>query len=291
MPYRGGRRQKKRTQKKNGAEDEAEAALALGAARVPRSFVLRRGRVDGGVRQLVADVRQMMQPHTPARLRERKSNTLRDFVAVAGPLGVTHMLLFSQTEAGAVSLRVGRLAQGPTLSFRLEAYSLSRQVKAAQRRPADLTGAFLAPPLVVLHNFAGAAADGGGAAAAVSSAGVTMADAVKMTMVTFQALFPAINPATVRLADCRRVLLVHFDRATGCVELRHYAVRTAPVGVTRGVKKVLRARAGPGRARGRGRLCAFGRPHGRRRRCGERERVRGRVLARSAAQGLCRPRP
>jgi ribosome biogenesis protein SSF1/2 len=255
MPYRGGRRTKTRTHKK-GAAGEAEAALALGAGeRVPRSFVLRRGKVDGAVRQLVADVREMMQPHTSARLRERKSNTLRDFVAVAGPLGVTHMLLFSQTDAGAVGLRVGRLAQGPTLSFRLEAYSLSRQIKAAQRRPVDVAGAFLSPPLVVLHNFAGAGAGAGAgdgaappssssssSAAAASAAGVTLADALKMTMVTFQALFPAINPATVRLAECRRVLLVHYDRATGCIELRHYAVRAAPVGVSRGVKKVLQSR-------------------------------------------------
>ena len=252
MPYRGGRRTKTRTHKK-GAAGEAEAALALGAGeRVPRSFVLRRGKVDGAVRQLVADVREMMQPHTSARLRERKSNTLRDFVAVAGPLGVTHMLLFSQTDAGAVGLRVGRLAQGPTLSFRLEAYSLSRQIKAAQRRPVDVAGAFLSPPLVVLHNFAGAGAGDGAASAASSSssssasaasaAGVTLADALKMTMVTFQALFPAINPASVRLAECRRVLLVHYDRATGCIELRHYAVRAAPVGVSRGVKKVLLSR-------------------------------------------------
>ena len=146
MPYRGGRRTKTRTHKK-GAAGEAEAALALGAGeRVPRSFVLRRGKVDGAVRQLVADVREMMQPHTSARLRERKSNTLRDFVAVAGPLGVTHMLLFSQTDAGAVGLRIGRLAQGPTRTFRLEAYSLSRQIKAAQRRPVDVAGAFLSPP-------------------------------------------------------------------------------------------------------------------------------------------------
>ena len=61
MPYRGGRRTKTRTHTK-GAAGEAEAALALGAGeRVPRSFVLRRGKVDGAVRQLVADVREMMQ--------------------------------------------------------------------------------------------------------------------------------------------------------------------------------------------------------------------------------------
>ena len=220
-----------------------EAQRALGAEKVPRTFVLRRGHVDGTVDSLVRDFRLLMMPHTSARLRERKSNTLRDFISVAGPLGVTHMLLFSQTDSGTVNLRIGRLAQGPTLSFRVEAYSLSRQVKSAQRHPVDASGSFLTPPLVVLHNFSGA---GAGVTATekgiVSSAGVSLSDALKMTMVTFQALFPAVNPATVKLAECRRVLLVHYNKTTNCVELRHYAVSASPVGITRAVKKVLKAK-------------------------------------------------
>jgi len=242
MPRRGGRRVKTRTHKKTLPGTD-EAQRALGAEKVPRTFVLRRGHVDGTVDSLVRDFRLLMMPHTSARLRERKSNTLRDFISVAGPLGVTHMLLFSQTDSGTVNLRIGRLAQGPTLSFRVEAYSLSRQVKSAQRHPVDAAGSFLTPPLVVLHNFSGA---GSGVTAIdkgiVSSAGVSLSDALKMTMVTFQALFPAVNPATVKLAECRRVLLVHYNKTTNCVELRHYAVSASPVGITRAVKKVLKAK-------------------------------------------------
>jgi len=243
MPFKHGRRTKTRTHQKPlvGAED---AERALGAAAVPRSFVLKRGKVDSTVSQLVSDMRDVMAPHTSQRLRERKSNTLRDFVSVAGPLGVSHMLLFSQTDAGSVNLRVGRLAHGPTLTFRVEAFSLARQVKAAQRRPVDVAGAFLTPPLVVKHGFGAgiAAAAAAAASGAAASSGVPLADALKMTMVTFDNLFPEINPATVKLSACRRVLLVHYNRASGRVELRHYAVRAVPVGVTRGVKKVLHAK-------------------------------------------------
>jgi ribosome biogenesis protein SSF1/2 len=242
MPRRGGRRVKTRTHKK-ALPGTDEALRALGAEKVPRTFVLRRGQVDGTVDSLVRDFRLLMMPHTSARLRERRSNTLRDFISVAGPLGVTHMLLFSQTDSGTVNLRIGRLAQGPTLSFRVEAYSLSRQVKSAQRHPVDASGSFLTPPLVVLHNFSGA---GAGITTTekgiVSSAGVSLSDALKMTMITFQALFPAVNPATVKLADCRRVLLVHYNKTTNCIELRHYAVAASPVGITRAVKKVLKAK-------------------------------------------------
>lgn len=33
-------------------------------------------------------------------LQVRKSNVLKDFVHVAGPLGVTHLLVFNRTEVG-----------------------------------------------------------------------------------------------------------------------------------------------------------------------------------------------
>lgn len=50
--------------------------------------------------------------------QERKSNTLKDFLHVAGPLGVTHFLIFSATDFGSY-LRVARVPHGPTLTFRI----------------------------------------------------------------------------------------------------------------------------------------------------------------------------
>jgi len=35
-----------------------------------------------------------MLPHTALKLKERKSNTMRDFQSIAGPLGVTQLLVF-----------------------------------------------------------------------------------------------------------------------------------------------------------------------------------------------------
>ena len=69
------------------------------------------------VSQLVQDMRRVMQPYTALKLKERKRAALKDYVSVAGSLGVTHMLMFSKTDAS-VNLRVGRLPRGPTLSFK-----------------------------------------------------------------------------------------------------------------------------------------------------------------------------
>lgn len=35
---------------------------------------------------------------------------------------------------------------------------------------------------------------------------------LKLVTTTFQGMFPAINPETIHLNDCRRVLLLHYDK-------------------------------------------------------------------------------
>jgi ribosome biogenesis protein SSF1/2 len=172
-------------------------------------------------------------PFTAPRLRERRSNTLRDFVDVAGPLGITHMMALSQTTTNTL-LRLCRIPHGPTLTFRLETYSLARQVRAAQRNPVDIATAFEHPPLVVLHGFNTA----GSSEKAAGTAGVSLADALKMTTTMLQNTFPQIQPATVKVSSCKRVVLFHYDAASGLIEFRHFYVRTVSVGMSRAVQKV-----------------------------------------------------
>ena len=52
----------------------------------------------------------MMEPNTATKLKTRKRNVLKDFVAMAGPFGVTHLLAFNKTKAGTnlVRLSLGR---------------------------------------------------------------------------------------------------------------------------------------------------------------------------------------
>jgi ribosome biogenesis protein SSF1/2 len=95
-------------------------------------------------------------------------------------------------------------------------------VRAMQRRPIEVSQAYKTAPLVVLNNFSDASARAH----------------VKLMKITLQNMFPTINVAEVKLADCRRIVLFHYDKATGEVEMRHYAIRAAPTGITRAIKKV-----------------------------------------------------
>lgn len=80
-------------------------------------------------------------------LQEKKRNNLKDFLNVAGPMGVTHFLILSKTDT-APYLRVARTPQGPTLTFKIHEYSLAVDVAQSQLRPRCPQDLFKNPPLV-----------------------------------------------------------------------------------------------------------------------------------------------
>ena len=84
--------------------------------------------------QLVHDLRRVMEPNTATRLREQKSNKLKDYMSVAGPLGVTHFMLLTQTEE-TLNLRLAKFPQGPTLYFRIHGFTLHKDIQACANRP------------------------------------------------------------------------------------------------------------------------------------------------------------
>jgi len=217
MPKRGRRRKKNRTHKVDIVDP------TITGKKIPKSIVVKRGKVGNYVSQLVQNMRRVMQPHTAMKLKERKRAALKDYISVAGPLGITHMLMFSKTEQS-VNLRVGRAPRGPTLSFQVQKYSLSTAVRQAQRRPCDPSNAFKFPPLVVINNFD------------------DTKQHLKLITVTFQKMFPAINVQTIRLNECRRVVLLQYDKETDTIDFRHYFVRATPTGVTRSVKNIVQTK-------------------------------------------------
>lgn len=143
------RRTKKRTHV-GASNGPSKQPTANAVSRSPKSMVIRIGASDVGpsVSQLVKDVRSMMEPDTAGRLKERRSNKLRDYVTMAGPLGVSHLLLFSRSTSGNTNMRLALTPRGPTLHFRVEKYSLCKDVRKALKHPKGGGKEYLNPPLV-----------------------------------------------------------------------------------------------------------------------------------------------
>lgn len=208
------RRRKTRTHLK-GPNNSASTSTSA-----PKSFIIRTGKVPRAVSTLVQDTRKVMEPNTATRLRERSSNKLKDFISMAGPIGVTHLLIFGQTDAG-TNLRILRAPRGPTLTFRVNKYALSKDVQASSRRPSPPGSEFVTPPLLVLNNFGGEERQ------------------MKLLVATFQNLFPPIQVQSMKLSQARRIVLLNYNSATGTIDWRHYLISVRPVGVSKSVRRVI----------------------------------------------------
>ncbi|XP_017310249.2 suppressor of SWI4 1 homolog [Ictalurus punctatus] len=187
---------------------------------VPHSFVFHRGQIGKNVEQLVMDMRRVMEPYTAQSLKVRKKNVLKDFVAAAGPLGVTHFLIFTKTD-NSVNLRLARLPKGPTVHFQISKYTLIKDVVSSLKRHRMHEQQFAHHPLLVLNNF--------------GLEGMH----IKVMATMFQNMFPSINVHRVNLNSIKRCVLVDYDPKTQEIEFRHYSLKVVPVGMSKGVKKIL----------------------------------------------------
>jgi len=213
-----------------GVAPAAGSVQSKPGERTPKSMVIRigAGEVGPSVSQLVKDVRSMMEPGTAARLRERKVNKLRDYTTMAGPLGVTHLLLFSRSEAGNINMRLAITPRGPTLHFRVDKYSLCKDISKSMRRPKSGGAEYLTSPLLVMNNFTS-----GNAESSKSQAVPKHLEQLTTTM--FQSLFSPISPQATSLNSIKRVLLLDriptptdpdSDEPPYVLQLRHYAIST-----------------------------------------------------------------
>ncbi|GFP85587.1 peter pan-like protein [Phtheirospermum japonicum] len=194
--------------------------------KIPKSFVFCRGKLPGPLRHLEMDLRKLMLPYTALKLKEKKRNNLKDFLNVAGPMGVTHFLILSKTET-APYLRVARTPQGPTLTFKILKYALATDIARSQVRPRCPKDLFKNPPLIVLSGFG------------------TGEQHLKLTTIMFQNIFPAIDINTVKVSSCQRIVLLNYNKETKLIDFRHYSIRLQPVGVSRRIRKFVQNRQMP----------------------------------------------
>lgn len=186
--------------------------------KIPKSLVFSRGKIAGPLRQLQMDLRKLMLPYTALKFKESKRNNLKDFVTMATALKITHFLILSKTDSAAY-LKVARMKDGPTLTFKIHKYSLAADIAQSQLRPRCPPDLFKTPPLIVLSGFG------------------TGEEHLKVTTFIFQNIFPAIDINTVKMSSCQRIVLLNYNKETKLIDFRHYSIRLQPVGVSRRIRK------------------------------------------------------
>lgn len=219
MPRRA-RVGKKKRSREIGKEDTTEEDKAT-----PKSIIVYKGDVGVRVRSLMHEWRRVFLPWSSKKLHG-KNNTLKDFQHVAATFSVSHLQVLSTPTAGA-SLRIFRFPSGPTLSFRVESFTLRDDIVAQQRRPAAVEGpAYQVAPILVMNNFNGP----------------DRTPDVHLMESTFQAMFPTLRIHTVKPSDVQRVVLFHYDPTHKTVEVRHFLIGTRAIGLSKTIKKLTEGR-------------------------------------------------
>ncbi|KAJ3508670.1 hypothetical protein NLJ89_g5627 [Agrocybe chaxingu] len=221
------RKRKNRTHLKDTTKDDK------GSDSAPKSFIIKHGQVGSSLTQLVRDMRKVMEPNTASRLKERSRNKLKDFLGMGPALQVSHILAFTLTPLSP-SLRIIKLSDGPTLSFRVERYSLMKDVLNTSRRARSVGMEYLSPPLLVLASF--------------PSPSPTTPPHLPLLMKSFQSLFPPLSPHTLSLSAARRVVLISYNAERDTIDFRHYIIKVKPYGVSKRVRRVLDAASHAGKS-------------------------------------------
>ena len=162
---------------------------------------------------------------------------------MAGPLGVSHLLLFSRSSSNNTNLRLAITPRGPTLHFRVDKYSLCKDVRKAMKHPKGGGKEYISPPLLVMNNFTSLTSKEGEVPAIPKHL-------ESLTTTVFQSLFPPISPQATPLSSIRRVLLLNRELPSASssstpvesnsytINLRHYAITTKRTGLPRSVRRL-----------------------------------------------------
>ncbi|KAG0717701.1 Suppressor of SWI4 1 [Chionoecetes opilio] len=165
------------------------------------------------------DFRTVMEPNTASRLRHTKKNVLKDYVAVAATMHVTHLVIFTQTKLG-LYLKLCRLPHGPTLTFKINNFANCRDVLSTVKKQHTHPSLYLMGPCL-MTNLQPEEGD------------LHLQLAAKM----FLDMFPTITPHEAKTKSIQRSCLIHYDDEEGLFDFRHYAIRVVPVGLSKAVKK------------------------------------------------------
>ncbi len=173
-------------------------------------MVIKRGIVDQDTRELIMNIRMVMEPFTAAALKVTKKNTLKDFVSIAGPMHVTHLIILSQTELGDY-VKFVRLPRGPTIHFKLLEFSTCNDVLNVQKKKHTHKKQYLHQPLLVINGFN---------MKDVETGQSSMQPHHKLLTTTLQNMFPSINVTKVNLDDIRRCVLFNYNKEDNTIDFR-----------------------------------------------------------------------
>jgi len=200
----------------------------------PHSMILTKGDVGANVETLKNDFRKMFEPFTASKLEASKKNTLEDFTITGPQIGVTHVFVFTKTNKNVI-LKMTRLPRGPTLHFKVNEYTLSKDVVNSLKRPQTYEHQFKHAPLFIGNNFNIQDKSDGGK----TPVHIDYTNPLRQVYAMLRNMLPQININELDMNRVNRCMLCNVSEDQQSIDLRHYSIKMRPVGISRKMRKLV----------------------------------------------------
>ena len=167
------------------------------------TMVISLGEVGTGVKDLVADLKKVLNPFSFNKLKARSKNKLKDFVDAATPLGAK-MLILLRNHLDDITLSLAKFPRGPTMHFDVKRFCTMSDIhRADMQNTVPFNKQEKADPFLVLSGF-------------------SESDEDQALTAMFQGLFPSILVGALNLNYMKRVVSV--TKEGSIIQIRHYKV-------------------------------------------------------------------
>lgn len=89
-----------------------------------------------------------MYPYTAIKFQESDKVKIKDYLKAASAYDISHFFIFTSTEKNNY-LRLVKLPEGPTITFKILKYSTRKDVISSAERPKNFSRNFSAPLLII----------------------------------------------------------------------------------------------------------------------------------------------
>jgi ribosome biogenesis protein SSF1/2 len=192
------------------------------------ALILRRGKVGIYLQKLIKELRVLLYPYCAINLKESKKNSLKDFLQLVDMYNLSHMFAITNTEKNSY-LKLAKMPSGPTLTFKIDKYSLSGDIAEIMKNKRPLNKSFHHVPLIILNGFN------------TNKLSKEYEEPVKVSSTMFQSIFPPLNLNELDIKLAKKVILMNLntDGETPIFEMRHYDVDVEKKGSKKTISNIL----------------------------------------------------
>lgn len=194
-------------------------------------MVLRRGKVGVYLQKLISELRVLLYPYCAINLKEKRKNSLRDFLSLVDLYNLSHMFAITNTDHNSY-MRLSKMPSGPTFTFKIDKYCLSSDILNESEVKKPLTKSFHHIPLLILNGFNS------------TKLSPELEEPVKLVGNMFQSIFPPLNLNEIDVKLAKRIVLINLntDNENPIFEIRHYDIDIEKISSKKTISNIINSK-------------------------------------------------